>query len=221
MLRHPLTGESERESMLATLALAIVLFASTNVDDIFVLVGFFADARFRVREIVVGQYLGITVLVGVSVAASLFSLFLPRSYIGLLGIVPITVGAKSFFDLTRARFHSPEPARADFPKGRHKHAAVVALVTIANGGDNIGMYTPAFVIRSRNEIAVIVFVFAIMTGVWCLLALWIVNHPRLGAPIRRYGRIVASAVLIALGVMVMIQAGTFGLLQNLLRAVGV
>jgi cadmium resistance protein CadD (predicted permease) len=207
--------------MLATLALAIVLFASTNIDDIFVLVGFFADARFRVREILIGQYLGIAVLVGVSVAASLFSLLLPRSYIGLLGLVPVTVGARSLFDLARGRFHNPKPARPELPKRGRKQAAVVALVTIANGGDNIGMYTPAFAIRSKNEMAVIVLVFAIMTGVWCLFALWIVNHPRLGAPIRRYGRIVASAVLVALGVMVMIQAGTFGLLQNLLRTIGV
>jgi len=201
--------------MLATLALAVVLFASTNIDDIFVLVGFFADARFQAREILIGQYLGITVLVGVSIAASLFSLFLPRSYIGLLGIVPITVGARSLLDLARGRFHSAEPTRLKLPKRGRKHAAVVALVTIANGGDNIGMYTPAFAIRSKNELAVIVLVFAIMTGVWCLFALWIVNHPRLGAPVRRYGRIVASAVLVVLGVMVMVEAGTFGFLRSI------
>jgi cadmium resistance protein CadD (predicted permease) len=207
--------------MLATLTLAIVLFASTNIDDIFVLVGFFADTRFRVREILIGQYLGITALVGVSVAASLSSSFLPRSYIGLLGIVPITVGGRSLFDLSRGRFHSPKPAIQKLPKKGRKQAAMVALVTIANGGDNIGIYTPAFAIRSRNEIAVIVLVFATLTGVWCLFALWIVNHPRLRAPIRRYGRIVAFAVLIALGVVVMIQAGTFGLLHILLRSVSV
>jgi hypothetical protein len=49
----------ETKAMLVTLALAIALFASTNIDDIFVLVGFFADARFRVRDILIGQYLGI------------------------------------------------------------------------------------------------------------------------------------------------------------------
>jgi len=202
--------------MLATFALAVVLFASTNIDDIFVLMGFFADARFQAREILIGQYLGITALVGVSVAASLFSLFLPHSYIGLLGVVPITVGVRSLFDLAQGRFHSAEPAQPQLPKSGRKHAALIALVTMANGGDNIGVYVPAFAIRSKSEIAMIVLVFAIMTGVWCLFAVWIVNHPRLGAPIRRYGRIVASAVLVALGVMVMIQAGTFGLLRNLL-----
>lgn len=49
--------------MFTTLTFAIVLFASTNLDDIFALVGFFADARFGSREILIGQYLGIGVLV--------------------------------------------------------------------------------------------------------------------------------------------------------------
>ena len=59
------------ESSFALLGLAIALFASTNVDDVFVLVGFFADPKFRARDIVIGQYTGITALFGVSVVASL------------------------------------------------------------------------------------------------------------------------------------------------------
>jgi cadmium resistance protein CadD (predicted permease) len=62
-----------------------VLFASTNVDDIFVLVGFFADPKFRARNIVLGQYAGIVMLFGLSLLGSLLSLVIPREYIGLLG----------------------------------------------------------------------------------------------------------------------------------------
>jgi hypothetical protein len=76
------------ESSFALLGLAIALFASTNVDDVFVLVGFFADPKFRARDIVIGQYAGITALFGVSVVASLLSLVIPRAYLGLLGIAP-------------------------------------------------------------------------------------------------------------------------------------
>src|SRR5688500_5314863 len=48
---------------LATVGLAIVLFVATNIDDVLVLLGFFADPGFRARHIVVGQYLGIGALV--------------------------------------------------------------------------------------------------------------------------------------------------------------
>jgi cadmium resistance protein CadD (predicted permease) len=86
---------------LELLGLAIVLFASTNVDDVFVLVGFFADPKFRPREIVAGQYSGIAVLFGVAVLGSLLRLVISRPYIGLFGIVTISLGAKKLFDLYR------------------------------------------------------------------------------------------------------------------------
>ena len=62
------------ESLFALLGMAIMLFASTNVDDVFVLIGFFADQKFRARDIVLGQYVGIAALFSVSVAAALLSL---------------------------------------------------------------------------------------------------------------------------------------------------
>jgi cadmium resistance protein CadD (predicted permease) len=202
--------------MVGLFGVAIALFASTNIDDLFVLVGFFADSRFRVAEIVSGQYAGIAALVGVSVAASLSSALLPLPWMGLLAIVPIVLGAKRLFDLFQTHGRDEGSTTAQ-PMGRgHGRTATVALVTIANGGDNIGIYTPAFVVHSRPEIMLTVSVFLVMTAVWCLFAHWIVNHPRLGARIRRYGQIVAPAVLIALGIRIMYQANTFGLLWRLL-----
>lgn len=41
--------------ILALIGLGVVLFASTNIDDIFVLLGFFADRRFKAREVVAGH----------------------------------------------------------------------------------------------------------------------------------------------------------------------
>lgn len=58
---------------LAAIRLGIVLFAVTNVDDIFVLLGFFSDRRFTTRQIVAGQYGGIGALTAVSVIGSLIS----------------------------------------------------------------------------------------------------------------------------------------------------
>jgi cadmium resistance protein CadD (predicted permease) len=88
----------------------------------------------------------------------------------------------------------------------------VAFVTIANGGDNIGIYLPSFAIRSRHEIAIIAIVFVAMNALWCFAAHFLVNHPRLGAPIRRYGHLVAPIVFIGLGILILQQAGSFGLL---------
>ena len=90
--------------------------------------------------------------------------------------------------------------------------ATVALVTIANGGDNIGVYTPTFAIRSGHEVAMIALIFAGMTALWCFIAHSIVNHPKLGSPIRRYGHRVAPIVLIGLGFLILFQSGSVKLL---------
>ena len=191
--------------------LAIALFASTNVDDMFVLVGFFADPKFRPRDIVTGQYAGITALFALALLGTLLALVISRAYIGLFGVVAIAVGAKRLFDLYRNR-ELTESGLEHPDTGRHTRVATVALLTIANGADNLGIYMPAFAIRSPIEIGMIAVIFAVMTGLWCFFAHWIVHHPTFGKPIRRYGQRVAPLVLIAIGVSIMYDAGSFGLL---------
>jgi cadmium resistance protein CadD (predicted permease) len=51
---------------LSVLGRAIVAFAATNLDDIFVLTLFFAQKNLRRWHIVVGQYLGLAGLITVS-----------------------------------------------------------------------------------------------------------------------------------------------------------
>ena len=193
------------------LGLAIALFASTNVDDMFVLVGFFADPKFRPRDIVTGQYAGITALFALGLLGSLLALVISRAYIGLLGVVAIGVGAKKLFDLYRNR-ELTERGLEHPDAGRHTRVATVAVLTLANGADNLSIYMPAFAIRSRLEIGMIAAIFAVMTGLWCFFAHWIVHHPTFGEPIRRYGQRAAPLVLIAIGVSIMYDAGSFGLL---------
>ena len=200
------------ESLPAIIGMAIVLFVSTNVDDVFVIVGFFADTRYRARDIVLGQYVGIAALFGASVAASLLSLVIPHAYIGLLGIVPIFIGGKKLFEFYRQRNLTGDSSEHRPNTGKNSRIATVALVTLANGGDNIGVYTPAFAIRSTHAIVMIALVFVVMTALWCSAAHAIVNHPKLGSPIRRYASRVTPVVLIGLGVLILYQADTFGLL---------
>ena len=59
------------------LILGITLFAATNIDDTFVLLGFFADPKYRAHRVVIGQYLGIATLVAISLLAALIALIIP------------------------------------------------------------------------------------------------------------------------------------------------
>ena len=200
------------ESSFVLIGLAIALFASTNVDDAFVLAGFFADPKFRAREIVIGQFAGITALFAASVVASLFSLLIPGPYLGLMGVVPILIGGKKLLDLYREQDRADEILERRSGARATGRTATVAFVTIANGGDNIGVYAPSFAVRSLYQIAAIALVFLLMTAIWCFAAHSLVNHPKLGAPIRHFGHRVAPIVFIGIGILILYQAGSFGLL---------
>jgi cadmium resistance protein CadD (predicted permease) len=188
------------------IALGVALFVATNLDDIFILLVFYADHRFRERNIVAGTYLGMTALVLISVVAALVALVIPPAYVKLLGLIPIALGIKSLIDQGRGEDDYDEEERArNAQASAPSQALVIAAVTIANGGDNIGVYTPVFAIQSGYETTIVIAVFAVMTALWCALAHWLVNHPTVGAPIRRYGHRILPFVLIGVGVMVMLS----------------
>ena len=194
------------ESLSTLLGLAVVLFVSTNVDDLVLLIAFFANSSFRPRDVVAGQYVGIAVLFVVSAAGTLLSFVIPQAYLGLLGFFPILVGARKLLELR----HEPSGTAPENALGKanrsYGNVASVALVAIANGGDNIGVYLPAFAVHSGSQVAIIALVFVAMTALWCLLAHRMASHPRFGAPLRRYAHIFAPLMLIGLGILIIYNA---------------
>ena len=206
------------EQLLGLVGIAVVLFASTNMDDVFVLLGFFSDPKFRARQVALGQLLGIAALYGVSVVASLISLVVAPAYVGLLGLAPIAIGLKKLWDLWHDDAEESDGDKdAGKPVAGHGNILAVAAVTVANGGDNISIYTPYFANRTGYEIVIIGVVFALMTGLWLAGAHWLTSHRTLGAPIRRYGHRAVPFVLIALGCFILYEAGTFALLRAYLN----
>jgi cadmium resistance protein CadD (predicted permease) len=199
-------------NLAALLGLAVVVFASTNIDDIFVLLGFLADPQFRFRNVAVGQYVGIGVLVVVSLAASLISLVLAPDYVGLLGLLPVIIGIKKLSTLLRTPHE--EAIHRDTAGGSISQVAGVAAVTIANGGDNIGVYTPLFATQTISAKSITVIGFMTLTGLWIAVAHRLVSHPTLGSPIRRYGHIAVPFVLIGLGVYILCDAGSLQLMRS-------
>lgn len=202
------------DNIFGIFGLAVVLFVSTNVDDIFVLLGFFIDPKFRTRQIVIGQYLGFAALCGASLLASIISLVIPAAYIGLLGFAPILLGLKKLWEWRTDVEIDDDPEDHSGASIGHGNIVAVALVTIANGGDNISIYTPIFATRTAYEIATIAVIFAFLTAMWIGSAHYLVNHRTIGAPIRRCGNRVVPFVLVALGMLIIHEAGTIELLRR-------
>jgi cadmium resistance protein CadD (predicted permease) len=201
------------------ISLALVaagLFATTNVDDLFLLVGFFSDRNLPSWQVVLGQIIGVAVLIVVSLSAALAALAFSPSYVGLLGFAPIILGAFKI----RALFADERAADSPAERlGRLTGGGLlgVALVTIASGADNIGVYTPFLAAQTPAQIGVIVFVFIALTVVWCFTARWLVSHRAIGTFLRSAAPIVLPAVLIVLGVSILYTTGAGTLIARFVR----
>src|SRR5919199_6030580 len=135
---------------------AITAFVATNIDDIVILLLFFAqvDANFRRRHIVVGQYLGFTLLIIASLPGFFGGLVVPSEWIGLLGLLPIAIGIKQLVNRQKDTAQV-QTVTSDFEPSSPSNSIVsflssvlspqtykVAAVKGSNGGGNISIYIP-------------------------------------------------------------------------------
>jgi cadmium resistance protein CadD (predicted permease) len=177
-------------------------FISTNIDDLFLLVGFFSDRSFPRAHVFAGQILGMAAIVAISLATASAALAISPAHIGLLGVAPIVIGIGKLLRLGKA-------------DGEEQPAAVsvlqVATITIVNGGDNIAAYTPIFATQGPRELSATLAIFAALTLVWCFAALGLVRHTALGKPLRRYGHVILPFILIGLGLLILYRSGALRL----------
>lgn len=191
--------------MIESLLLAVVAFASTNVDDAFVLLAFYGDPKFRTLQVVIGQYIGMTTLTVIGLAVAFAALALPTGYIGYLGLLPILVGARRLILAIRER-SAQDGCQAKF-EAHGRAIASVASVTIANGGDNVGTYAPLFARQDNINIALMCGIFIVMTGIWCIVGKLLVSHPVLGLHIRRWGHQIVPFILMGIGGYILYRNG--------------
>lgn len=192
---------------LPLIALGAAAFVATNVDDSLVLLFFFGDRRFRARHVFLGQALGIGLLVLLSLAGALLAVAMPDELVGLLGLLPIALGVRQLIERRRgaADAATPAPVVARGEPG-WRRAAAVAGVTLANGGDNVGVYVPLFATRSPWETTLIVAVFGVMLAVWTFGAYYLARRSVAAARLQRVSGALMPWVLIGLGVVILAEA---------------
>jgi cadmium resistance protein CadD (predicted permease) len=194
----------------ALVGVGVAAFVSTNIDDLFILMVFFATPRFPFFQIVLGQYIGMGSLIGVSLAGSLITLVLPRNIIGLIGLFPIIIGIKELLELRKKGDDEYEKKLTKkllrSRKKIHLSFLTVAAVTFS-GGEEIGIYTTLFVINNEvGAIITLISVVMVLTAFWCLLANYLVKHSFLEDIFRSIGSRVLPYVLIGLGIYILAEA---------------
>jgi cadmium resistance protein CadD (predicted permease) len=184
-------------SLLGLIGVGVAAFVATNLDDMIVLLVFLADPIHHAGAIVLGQFLGFTAIVALSFSAALAARLISPAWIGLLGLIPLAMGLYRVIRLARP----PDAAAA--PRLAHWQTLTVAGVTLANGGDNIGLYAPLFAAGTRAGNAALILVLYLMLALWCRMAWLLARHPLVATRIQRSGRVLVPLLYIALGVWVL------------------
>ena len=205
--------------MPADLGIAVAAFLATNIDNCLVTMAMVAGAPAeRARRIATGQVIGFALLVVAAAVAAAVLFEFSAAAVGLLGLVPLAIGVKGLLGLRRAPGGSPAGGGrgtrrsrvADRAVGRSLTAA--ALVTIGAGGDNLAAYIPLFRVGGTANVVTIVAVFALGEVAVTAVVLAGGRHPRARALMDRLGAVAVPVLLCAVGVLVMLQAGTLSLL---------
>jgi cadmium resistance protein CadD (predicted permease) len=190
--------------LLSLLGVGIGAFVATNIDDTFVLILLFSSPYILARNVIIGQFLGIVLLVLISSLASLLALAVPPFVIGLMGLIPIIIGIKRLL-----KFRKRSETNYTMKK-EYLSFLSVAAITIANGGDDIGVFTPLFAkYNTAPEVTILVTIFLIMTGIWCLVTYYFMKHPFIASRVKVLSHVVTPIVLIGLGIYIILDSFVF------------
>lgn len=191
--------------MLESILASVAAYAGTNIDDIFVIMILLAQAQKATKgQIVAGHFLGVGLITLISMLGAFGLQNLPLKYVGLLGLMPIFLGIRYWLEYRKGT------TADNAPEAQSVSLFSMALITLGNGADNLGVYIPLFTGFSGMERGVAAVVFAAMTGLWVFLADRLAQFPQVKSSVSKYKHIVIPVVFIALGIYIILDSGLTG-----------
>lgn len=214
-----------------TIKIGLAAAVATTFDDNIYLTGFFSEVNrtFRPQHIVVGELLGFTALVSVSLLGFLLGLVIDSTWIGLLGILPILIGVRNLLSLRKAgEKDAAEDKSANLKRNakykgfdsrkrslwdviRDRQTYNVSAVTISNGGNNLGIYIPLFASSTLQQLAVIIPICYLVVCTWLFLSYNLTRTPGIAVILSRYASKLFPFVLMWLGLRIILDSESYRL----------
>ncbi len=195
--------------VITTILTGITAFTATNIDDILILVLFFAQVNSTplYRSILVGQYLGFSILLLASLPGFFSHYLISPDWVKGLGLIPIVIGLYGLFQLDSNNSSLLKGNQLlQNPSASSRYLSpltiTVAGITIANGSDNIGVYLPLFARSGWQDLFLLLGLFLLMVGLWCYIALKLSHSTLVNQVLANSDHPLSSCVLVALGVFI-------------------
>jgi cadmium resistance protein CadD (predicted permease) len=181
---------------------AIAAFVSTNLDNLFLLMGMLGGSRTHTRDVAFGYGLSMSLVLAVGLAGSYAADWTAQGWLRYLGLIPLAMGLWRLRALLPGNAHEVEATVA------RTGALPVFSTMLANSGDSLGVFTALMSETAEPLVPVIIATVLAMVCVWAFAARWVVAHPAFGPHLRRLDRFLVPALLIALGLYILTDTAT-------------
>jgi cadmium resistance protein CadD (predicted permease) len=181
------------------MVVATLAFTGTMFDNFFAFAAQLAlTERDRYQRISSAQALGVTTLVLLAAGVGTLLVAIPTRWIGLLCVAPWALAVHGWR-------HRAKPAHEQYRRG----ALTTFTLCLALGGDNLAVWIPLLRASGTLHEIITIAVFALWEAVFIFAAQSIASHPHVIGWGKRYGRLLIPWIYLGLGVLILIECGTF------------
>ncbi|SDJ15063.1 CadD family cadmium resistance transporter [Natribacillus halophilus] len=203
--------------MIPTILTAIAVYIATGIDYLIILILLFSQIKKgQMKHIWIGQYLGTVIILLVSLLAAYGVNLIPQQWIvGLLGLLPIYLGARVW--IKGEDDEDEGNILSILSSDRFKQLYLtVTFIVLASSADDFSIYIPYFTTLNAIEIPVVLLVFLSMVGVLCYISYRLASMNYVSEKIEKYERWIVPIVFIGLGLYIMYANGTINTLISFL-----
>lgn len=182
-------------------------FIATNLDNLLLLVAMYARYAERPGTVTAGYVFGMLLICLAALLLGETGDYIPLDWLGLLGLVPMTLGILALWKLFRRSAAETADSFGE-SDSRRTIFSLLASTQLSNGADTIITFTILFAESGDPADYLLVPTFLAMIGVFAGLAYYSVKQAKLGQVLRRYGQYVTPFILILVGFYILSNTAT-------------
>jgi cadmium resistance protein CadD (predicted permease) len=193
--------------LIAIIPIAAGAYVATNLDNFILLVSLLARYRNHTSSVVAGYFTCMLILGFVGLWIGKAANIAPVEYLGLLGFVPISIGAFELIQLRRGKA-KVTVAQEKSVDGVQKVFMTTLFSQLGNGADTIVVFGVLFIDSMPSADILTILTLAAMAVIFVFVGIYAVRHPALCDWIDRYAYRVMPFVLIIVGVYILANTAT-------------
>ena len=193
--------------VLTIISITAGAYIGTNLDNLILLVALHQRYEKHPRVVTAGYFAGMLLIGVICLVIGEAGELIPVSYLGLLGVIPISIGSLALIQLFRKN-KSSDSAGVVAGIGAYATFATVLMTQLSNGADSIITFSVLLADSKDTSDYMIMPTFLAMVGVFACLAVYSLKHRRLSEFLSRYGSYLTPFILILVGIYILSNTAT-------------